>query len=126
MNYCKENVSSPDAVTSGPYSPILKVGPFLYVSGQRPCDSDGIIPEGIEAQTEQCIKNLEKQLSCAGAGLKDVVRTHVFLSDLSDFATMNEVYKKMFPAPFPCRTTVGAQLRGILIEIECDAVLPEN
>lgn len=111
---------------TGPYSPVLKVGPFVYVSGQRPIDSNGVIPEGIEAQTAQCLRNLEAQLKLAGADMKDVIRTHVFLADLNDFAVMNTVYKERFPAPYPTRTTVGAQLRGILVEIECEAVLPQE
>lgn len=126
MNFKKSTIASSQAgAVTGPYSPVLKAGPFIYVSGQRPAAEDGTIPEGIEAQTRQCLENLRKQLQLAGADMKDVLRTHVFLSDTSDFAKMNAVYMEMFPEPYPTRTTVGAQLRDILVEIECEAVLSE-
>ena len=126
MNFEKTIISEAQAgTTTGPYSSILRAGPFLSVSGQRPAAADGTIPEGIEAQTRQCLENLRSQLRLAGADMKDVLRTHVFLADTSDFAKMNEVYMEMFPEPYPTRTTVGVQLRNILIEIECEAILPE-
>lgn len=126
MEFKKSAVTGDSAqALTGPYSPVLKAGPFIYVSGQRPAAPDGTIPEGIEAQTRQCLENLRGQLQLAGADMKDVLRTHVFLTDLDNFAKMNAVYQEMFPEPYPTRTTVGAQLRGILVEIECEAVLPE-
>lgn len=126
MKFEKQTVANQEVKNlTGPYSPALLVGPFVYVSGQRPTDPEtGDIPEGIEAQTAQCIRNLEQQLIAAGASLKDVVRTRVYLTDLQNFSAMNNVYRQMFPAPYPTRTTVGVQLRGILVEIECEALLP--
>jgi 2-iminobutanoate/2-iminopropanoate deaminase len=65
-------------------------------------------------------------VEAAGSSLEHIVNTHVYLSDIADFAAMNEVYRTMIPAPYPTRTTVAAQLRGILVEIEVIAVLAQG
>lgn len=126
MNFFKKTfIDARSNGSTSPLSSVLTAGPFVYVSGQRPVDPDtGVIPEGIEAQTAQCIRNLEYQLSLAGASLKDLVRTHVYIVDQNDFTAMNKVYREMIPEPYPTRTTAGVQLRNILVEIECEAVLP--
>jgi len=78
----------------------------------------------IEEQTRVVLGNIAAVLEAAGASLADVVRCGVFLADIADFAGMNEAYGQIFPHPLPARTTVGATLPGILVEIDCVAVLP--
>ena len=110
---------------SGPYSQAIVANGFVFVAGQRPQDPhSGELAAGITAQTRQCLGKLKAILEAAGSSLDLIVNTHVYLSDIADFAAMNEVYREMIPAPFPTRTTIAAQLRGILVEIEAIAVLP--
>ncbi len=125
MNEIKKEIKTTNAPTpAGPYSQALVTGDFVFVAGQRPTHpATGEMASDIAGQTEQCIKNVEQILIAAGSSLANVVRSNVYLSDLSNFAPMNEVYSKMFPQPYPVRTTIGCQLRGILIEIEVIAKL---
>lgn len=110
---------------AGPYSQGIQSGELVFVSGQRPVDPlTGEMKKGIKAQTEQVINNIESVLKEAGCTLADVVRSTVYLSDISYFNDMNEVYKAIMPEPYPTRTTFGAQLRGILIEIDVIARKP--
>ena len=109
----------------GAYSPgIVAEGRFIYVSGQGPTQDGVVIGETAGEQTKVVLENVAAVLAQAGAGLADVVRCGVFLADIADFAAMNEVYEQMFPHPLPARTTVGAALVGIKVEIDCVAVLP--
>jgi 2-iminobutanoate/2-iminopropanoate deaminase len=111
----------------GAYSPgIIAEGRFVYVSGQAPIRDGVVTGESTGEQTKVTIENLAAVLADAGASLADVVRCGVFLADMSDFDEMNEVYGEMFPHPLPARTTVGADLRGFNVEIDCVAVLPES
>ncbi len=108
---------------AGPYSQGIAVDRFVFVAGQRPADpKTGEIAEGIAAQTRQVIENLASVLEAAGASLEDVVRSTVYLSDIKYFAEMNAVYEKLMPKPYPARTTIGTQLRGILVEIDVIAI----
>ena len=111
----------------GPYSPAIKAGNLLFVSGQIPIDpaSGALIDGDITAQTEQVMRNLGALLRAAGAGFEHVVRTTVFLADMSDFAAMNEVYSRYVVDPPPARATVQvARLpRDVKIEIDAIAVL---
>ncbi len=107
---------------AGPYSQGILSENFVFVSGQRPVNPEtNDACEGIKEQTRQVIKNLEAVLREGGSSLEDVVRTTVYLADISDFDEMNEIYCQMMPRPFPARTTIGAQLRGILVEIDAIA-----
>lgn len=107
---------------AGPYSQGILSEDFVFVSGQRPVNPEtDIACEGIKEQTRQVIKNLEAVLREGGSSLENVVRTTVYLADISDFDEMNEIYCQMMPRPFPARTTIGAQLRGILVEIDAIA-----
>ena len=112
--------SAPAAV--GPYSQAIKVGDFLFCSGQIPLDpqSGKIVGEDIKTQTEQVLKNLDAILKAERLGFSNVVKTTVFLTDISEFAEMNEVYGKYFMSPYPARSTVqvSALPRGAKIEIE--------
>lgn len=108
---------------AGPYSQGIAVDRFVFVAGQRPADpKTGEIAEGIAEQTRQVIENLASVLEAAGSSLEDVVRSTVYLSDIKYFAEMNAVYEKLMPKPYPARTTIGTQLRGILVEIDVIAI----
>ncbi len=123
----KEAVFSDNAPSAiGPYSPGVKLGNMLYMSGQLGLDpATGKLPEGVEAQAEQSLTNIENLLAEAGATMANVVKTTVFLADISDFARVNEVYAKHFEAPFPARSAVqvAAIPAGGLVEIEVIAAL---
>jgi 2-iminobutanoate/2-iminopropanoate deaminase len=109
----------------GAYSPgVIAEGRFVYVSGQVPV-RDGIVTgSSAGEQTQIVLENLAAVLAEAGATPADVVRCGVFLASMSDFSEMDEVYARFFPAPLPARTTVGVSLRGVLVEIDCVAILP--
>jgi len=112
---------------AGAYSPgIIASGRFLYVSGQGPLRDGAVVGHTIEEQTRITLENLGAVLEAAGASPADVVRCGVFLADLADFAGMDAVYAGFFPGPLPARTTVGAVLRDIRVEIDCVAVLPSG
>jgi 2-iminobutanoate/2-iminopropanoate deaminase len=109
----------------GPYSQAVRSGGFLFCSGQIPLDpATGKMVEGeIEAQTERVLKNLEAVLEAGGASLAGVVKTTVYLADLSDFPAMNAVYGRFFPENPPARATVQVSKlpAGALVEIEAIA-----
>ncbi len=110
---------------AGAYSPgIIAEGRFLFVSGQGPLREGKAVPGTVQEETQLAIENLRAVLKNAGATLADVVRVGVFLADINDFAAMNAVYAEAFPEPLPARTTVGAILPGIKVEIDCVAALP--
>lgn len=124
----KIKLSTPNAPSpAGPYSQGISSGNLVFVSGQRPVDpATGEMKEGIKAQTEQVLKNIESVLKEAGCTLSDVVKSTVYLSDISNFGDMNEVYKVMVPEPYPARSTFGVQLRGIMVEIDVIARKPKT
>ena len=110
-----------------PFSPAVRAGDFIYVSGQVPANAEGeIVAGGIEAQTRQVMTNIKNILAAGGATMDHVVKSTVHLANLDDFQAFNAVYKEFFTAPFPVRTTVGsALLGGILVEIDVVAALPQ-
>lgn len=114
---------APNAV--GPYSHAVLAGDLVYCSGQVPLDpaTSELVTGDIAAQTNRIIDNLAAVLVAAGSGLARVVKTTVFLTDIGDFAAMNEVYAKRFGEHRPARSTIGvaALPRGARIEIECIA-----
>jgi 2-iminobutanoate/2-iminopropanoate deaminase len=127
----KQAVSTPRAPAAiGPYSQAVRIGDFLYTSGQVGLDplSGAVVEGGIEAQTTRAIENLKAVLEAAGTGLQNVVKTTVFLKNMGDFAAMNGIYGKYF-APdgvvAPARSTVEvARLpKDALVEIEAIARL---
>jgi 2-iminobutanoate/2-iminopropanoate deaminase len=111
----------------GPYSQAIKTNGLLFCSGQIPTDpSTGeFVSSDITEQTEQVLKNLSAVLEAGGTSLANVVKTTVFLADMSDFAAMNEVYGKFFNENKPARATVQAARlpRDAKVEIECIAVV---
>lgn len=118
-----ETALAPAAI--GPYSQGIRAGDLLFFSGQIPLDpASGMLVEGgIEAQTEQVMRNLAAVLAAAGVDFGRVVKTTIFLVDLKDFAVVNEIYGRRFGAVPPARSTVqvAALPRGAAIEIECVA-----
>lgn len=110
----------------GPYSPAVRAGDFVYVSGQTPRDlvTGELVGGDVAAQTRRTLDNLRRVLEQAGAGLHDVVSVTVYLQRSDDWDAMNAVYREVFHGPHPSRTTVGADLRGILVEISAVAYRP--
>jgi 2-iminobutanoate/2-iminopropanoate deaminase len=111
----------------GPYSQAVRAGRLLFVSGQIPIDptTGAVVAGDIRAQTDRVLQNLEAIVRAAGATLDHVVHTTVYLTDLDDFAAMNEVYGAYFPPPAPARATVQvARLpRDVRVEIAAIAAL---
>ncbi|NLN18864.1 MAG: deaminase [Firmicutes bacterium] len=110
---------------AGPYSQGLKAGNLIFVSGQGPVDpSTGKVIEGsIKDQVRRTLNNVRAILEAAGSDLTMVVKVNAYLSDMNDFPAFNEVYKEFFHEPYPCRTTVGANLpAGFSVEIDCIAI----
>ena len=110
----------------GPYSQAIEVNGFVFTSGQIPIDpaTDKFVEGGIKEQTRQSLTNIQNVLKEAGIDLSHVVKTTVFLSDMDNFAKMNEVYAEFFVQPFPARSAVAVKTlpKGALVEIECVAV----
>ena len=124
----RQLVTAPDAPKAmGAYSPAIKAGNLLFISGQIPVDpATGNLVEGdIAAQAEQVMRNLTALLRAGGASFTNVVRTTVYLADMNDFAGMNEVYSRYIVDPPPARATVQvARLpRDVKIEVDAIAVL---
>jgi 2-iminobutanoate/2-iminopropanoate deaminase len=115
-------VTSPDAGAIGPYSHGIDSDPFVYCSGQTPVDpaTGRLVAGGIAAQTDRCLDNLFAVLTAAGLDADDVVKVNVYLTNMDDFAAMNEAYARRFVAPYPARTTVAvaALPLGAAVEIE--------
>ena len=125
----RQAIWPPDAPKpAGAYSPALRAGNLLFVSGQIPIDpaSGELVTGDITAQTDRVMRNLAAVLKGAGLGFEHVVKTTVFLADMSEFAAYNEVYARYLVDPAPARATVQvARLpRDVKIEIDCIAVLP--
>lgn len=115
--------AAPGAI--GPYSQAIDTGSMVFASGQIPINpATGEIPEGITAQTEQAIANVKAILAEAGLTVDNVVKTTVFLADMSLFGPMNEVYAANFTAPYPARSDVAVRElpKQVLVEIEVIAV----
>lgn len=111
--------AAPGAI--GPYSQAIDTGAFVFASGQIPIDpATGNIPEGIQAQTTQALKNVCAILDAAGLSVDNVVKTTVFLSDMANFGPMNEIYGKVFTEPYPARSAVAVRElpKGVLVEVE--------
>jgi 2-iminobutanoate/2-iminopropanoate deaminase len=108
----------------GPYSQGIRSGDAVYCSGQLGLDpTTGELADGVEAQAERALRNLQSVLDAAGLSFDDVVKTTIFLADIGDFATVNAIYARFMPDPPPARSTigVGALPKGGRIEIEAIA-----
>lgn len=109
----------------GPYSQAIEANGFIFASGQIPIDphTGKMVEGGVAEQTRQALINAAHVLEEAGLGLSSVVKTTVFLTDMADFAAMNEVYASFFKAPYPARSAVAVKAlpKGALVEVECVA-----
>ncbi|HEV2419839.1 MAG TPA: RidA family protein [Terriglobia bacterium] len=117
-------VDLPGTTQTLPFSDGIVVGNSLYVSGTQGTDRNGKLENGISDQTRAALETIQKVVTKAGFGMKDVVAVNVYLSDIHDFAAMNKVYATFFPNPKPTRTTVqvAALVNGAKIEISAIAV----
>lgn len=121
----KRIISTKDAPSAiGPYSQGIQVGSLLFVSGQLPIDptSGQIVEGGVKSQVHQCLKNLQGIIEAAGSGLKDVVKTTVFLKDMNEFAQMNEVYGQFF-SDYPSRSAVEVSRLPKDAQVEVEAIV---
>jgi len=123
----REVISSKDAPQAiGPYSQAIRANGFVFVSGQIPIDpaTQQMIEGDVAAQTQRVLTNLAAILKAAGTGLEKVVRSSVFLKNMSDFAAMNEVYARHFTSSPPARSTVevASLPKGALLEIDVIAL----
>ena len=110
----------------GPYSQAIKIGDFIFTSGQIALTPDGVMREGdIEVQTTQVLTNLKNILEEAGSSLDKVIKTTIFLANMDDFAKVNEIYAKFFGSHKPARSTVAVKTlpKNALIEIEAIATI---
>lgn len=109
----------------GPYSQAIRTGNLVFVSGQLPIDpsTDNFAEGGIKELTRQCLTNISNILKEAGTDMAHVIKTTVFLTDMNDFAAMNEVYATFFKDPFPARSAVAIKTlpKNAIVEIECIA-----
>jgi 2-iminobutanoate/2-iminopropanoate deaminase len=111
----------------GPYSPAVRVGDFLFTSGQIGLDpkTAKLVPGGVAAEARQALENLNTLFKAGGTSFERVIKTTLFLKDIADFAAVNEIYAKYFKTEPPARSTiqVGALPGGALVEIEAIAAL---
>ncbi len=118
-----ESKEAPKAI--GPYSQAVQVGDWVFLSGQIGLDPDSgrMVEGGLGSETRRALKNLEGVLRAVGLGLGNVVKTTVYMTDLSKFAEMNESYAESFPAPAPARAAVEVRglPKGALVEIDAVA-----
>jgi 2-iminobutanoate/2-iminopropanoate deaminase len=113
----------------GPYSQAIRTAGLVFTAGQVGADpSSGALASGVAAQADQALRNLRAVLDAAGSGLDRVVKTIIFLTDMGDFAAVNEVYARHFSQPYPARSTVAVAglPKGALVEIEAVALLNDG
>jgi 2-iminobutanoate/2-iminopropanoate deaminase len=121
----KSAVSTVDAPRAiGPYSQAVRAGNLLFCSGQVALDpvSGAVVGDGVAAQTERVLENLGAVLAAAGVGFDAVVKTTIYLVDMNDFATVNEVYGKRFTGAPPARATVEVSRLPKDVRVEIDAI----
>ncbi|HLE88528.1 MAG TPA: Rid family detoxifying hydrolase [Candidatus Limnocylindria bacterium] len=114
---------APSAI--GPYSQAIRGGPLIFCAGQVGTDPrTGTLADGVAAQADRALTNLAAVLAAAGSGLDRVVKTIIFLVDMDDFTTVNEVYARHLAAPYPARSTIAVRAlpKGALVEIEAVAL----
>lgn len=115
--------NAPKAV--GPYSQAIEANGFVFASGQLPIDpaTNAFVEGGVKEQTRQSLTNAQSVLKAAGLDLSHVIKTTVFLSDMADFAAMNEVYAEFFNEPYPARSAIAIKTlpKNALVEVECIA-----
>lgn len=125
MSFTRDVVSTPNAPKAiGPYSQAIKANGFVFISGQVALDpaTGNLIAGGVEAQTEQVMKNLGAILQAAGSSWEKVVKTTVFLKNMSEFTQMNEIYGKVFKNAPPARATVEVARLPKDVAVEIDVI----
>jgi 2-iminobutanoate/2-iminopropanoate deaminase len=125
----KEAVKTGPAPLGLPFSPALKFGELLFVSGQGPIDKNGkVIPGDIRAQTKATLDNFKRIIEASGSNMDCVLQTTVYLKDIAEYSGMNEVYSSFFNDPKPARTTVqaGDLLFGMKVEVQGIAYVPDK
>lgn len=119
-----QTTKAPGAI--GPYSQAVEANGFIFASGQLGIDPNtgNFVEGGVKEQTKQALTNARAIMEEAGLSLNNVVKTTVFLSDMANFADMNEVYSQFFSEPFPARSAVAVKTlpKNGLVEVECIAV----
>ena len=108
----------------GPYAQAIAAGNLVFCAGQVGLDPESgrLVPGGVVAEATRAIENLAAVLEAAGLGLADVVKTTVYVADLADFAAVNEIYGRFFPAPHPARATVQVSALPAGARVEIDAI----
>lgn len=118
----KKVISTKDAPQAiGPYSQAIEANGFLFISGQLGVTAEGkFAGEDVRTQAEQSMLNLKAILAQAGLGFENAVKTTIFLTDIEDFAAVNEIYAKFFSEPYPARSTIAVKTlpKDGLVEIE--------
>ena len=125
----KEIISTENAPKAiGPYSQAVKAGNFMFISGQIPLDpkTGDLVSESIEDQAKQVLNNIKSICKAAGYSLDDIVKISIFLTDLGNFATVNEVMKEYFAEPYPARATVEVSGLPLGVNIEIEAIVLIN
>jgi len=121
----KQTIASSGAPTAiGPYSPAVRAGQLLFVSGQVPLDpaTGQMVDGGIAEQTRRVLDNVGALLTAGGRSFADVVRTTIFLADMNDFAAVNEIYGQYFSEPYPARATVQVARLPKDARVEIDVI----
>ncbi|MGI6235250.1 MAG: RidA family protein [Christensenellales bacterium] len=121
----QEKITTTNApLPAGLYSQAIVTDTYVFVAGQGPQNaSTGKLPESVGGQTRQVLNNIKNILEAAGSNMQKVVKVSAFLNDMKDFKLFNEAYNEFFTDPYPVRTTIGAQLSGILVEIDVVALV---
>lgn len=118
----RQSVSPAGVVPVGPFSSGLMAGDTLYISGQGARDSEGNLPATFEAQTHQCMKNIQGVMQAAGLTMDHIVYTHAYLTDMANYAAMNKVYATYFTGTLPARSTMGVARMPLETPVEISAI----
>jgi 2-iminobutanoate/2-iminopropanoate deaminase len=124
----KEAVMGGKSPLGLPFSPGVKFGQLVFISGQGPLDSSGKVVHGdIRAQTKLTLENFQRVVEAAGSSMKNTLQATVYLKDLNDYSALNEVYSTFFPEPRPARAVVQAELLfGMKVEVQGVAFIPDK
>ena len=125
----KEIISTENAPQAiGPYSQAVKAGGLMFISGQIPLNPEtgDLVTGSIEDEANQVLQNIKSICEAAGHGMEDIVKITIFLTDLGNFATVNEVMKKHFSEPYPARATVEISGLPLGVSVEIEAIVSTN
>ena len=125
----KEIISTKNAPQAiGPYSQAVKTGNLMFISGQIPLNPEtgDLVSGSIEDEANQVIKNIKSICEAAGNSLEDIVKITIFLTDLDNFATVNEVMKEHFSEPYPARATIEVSGLPLGVNVEIEAIVSTN